>query len=61
VNNGVEGNSLYFTLMYALYKYDWLNTIPQLDEEIYKNLAYKLQFSYRDNHYHSQVHPAAVV
>ena len=61
VNKGVEGNSLYFTLMYTLYRYDWLTTIPQLDEEVYQNLAYKLQCSYRDNHYHSQVHAADIV
>lgn len=57
----LEGNLLTFNLLYCYQKYNWKETIPQLDEQLFKNLAYRLQSSYRDNFYHSSVHAADVV
>ena len=61
INNVTEGNVLTFNLMYCYKKFDWKTTIPELDEQLFKNLAYRLQMSYRDNFYHSHVHAADVV
>lgn len=57
----MNGNLLYFTLMYCFKKFDWKNTIQGLDENKFMNLAFGIQGSYRDNHYHSQIHAADVV
>jgi len=61
INKALEGNVLTFNLLYCYQKFQWKNTIPQLDEQLFKNLAYRLQTSYRDNYYHSSVHAADVV
>jgi len=61
LNSHVQGNSLYFTLMYLSFKLNWAESIPQLNQEKFKNLAYNIQCSYRDVRYHNQVHGADVV
>jgi len=38
----LEGNLLTFNLLYCYQKYNWKETIPQLDEQLFKNLAYRL-------------------
>lgn len=42
VNNVVDGNLLTFNLIYCYKKFDWKNKIPELDEQLFKNLAYRL-------------------
>ena len=61
IDKPTGGNLLYFTLMYTHKKLDWSTKIPQIDIQKYKNLALRLQQSYRKNFYHSQVHAADVV
>ena len=46
--------------MYTYYNLEWLS-IQGLNIEQFKNLAYRLQMSYRNNFYHSQIHAADVV
>lgn len=61
IDKAVNGNLLYFTLMYNYHQYDWKNVVPGLDSNKFMNLAYCLQGSYRNNFYHSQIHAADVV
>lgn len=42
IDKGVNGNLLYFTLMYNYHKYDWRNVIPGINENKFINLAYCL-------------------
>jgi len=60
INKAVDGNILTFNLIYLYQKFDWKNKLPLIDEQVYKNMAYRLQKSYRDNIYHSSVHAADV-
>jgi len=53
IDKAVSGNALYFTLMYVTYKLDWKNLIPKFNERSFRNLAYQLQLSYRNNPYHN--------
>ena len=61
IDKSTGGNLLYFTLMYVFNKLDWSSAISSLDTQKFKNLAYRLQMSYRNNYYHSQIHAADVV
>lgn len=61
VDKAVSGNLLYFNLIYCYNKFDWKNKISSLNEAKFKNFSYKMQLSYRNNFYHSQVHAADVV
>ena len=61
VDQSTGGNLLYFTLMYTHQKMGWDTKLACVDVNKFKNLAYRLQMSYRRNHYHSQVHAADVV
>jgi hypothetical protein len=49
----MNGNGLYFTLMYVFYKLDFNNSILGISELRFINLAYQLQMTYRDNAYHN--------
>jgi len=53
VNKAVNGNLLYFNLMYCFYKFDWKNNVSKLNEQKFKNLSFKLQHAYRLNYYHN--------
>ena len=49
--------------MYCYYKFDWKSISQEgstMSEGKFKNLAFRLQQSYRNNPYHSQVHAADV-
>jgi hypothetical protein len=61
IDKPTGGNLLYFTLVYTHNKMEWSTKIPELDIHKFKNLALRLQQSYRKNFYHSQVHAADVV
>jgi hypothetical protein len=60
IDNALKGNSLLFTMMYIYYQMGWKAKLPQVNEEAFKNLAYKLQTVYRLNFYHNQIHGADV-
>jgi len=53
IDKAVNGNALYFTLMFLTNKLDWKNTIPKFEDRSFRNLAYKLQLCYRKNPYHN--------
>jgi hypothetical protein len=52
---------LYFTLVYTFNRLGWQGSIPAIDEVKYKKMAFRLQNSYRNNFYHTQIHAADVV
>lgn len=60
IDNALKGNSLMFTMMYIYNRLNWKTTIPQVPDEVFQHLAYKLQSVYRPNYYHNQVHAADV-
>ncbi len=39
INRAVNGNCLYFTMMYLQYRLEWKTAIPTFNEESYRNLA----------------------
>lgn len=47
--------------MYTHQRLGWQEKIKCVDFAKFQNLAYRLQNSYRNNYYHSQVHAADVV
>ena len=61
IDNAVKSNCLLFTMLYCYHKQDWKNVLPEIPEEAFRNLSYKLQTNYRLNFYHNQVHGADVV
>lgn len=53
IDKSTGGNLLYFTLMYLHQKRDWETTVGCVGLQQFKNLAFRLQMSYRRNYYHS--------
>jgi len=60
IDQGVEGNSLTFTLMYIYNAQNWQTTLPKVSTDKFHNLAFRLQMAYRQNFYHTQIHAADV-
>ena len=61
VDKNVNRNSLFFTMMYVYHKLEWAKIIPGLNEQKYMSMSFRLQMSYRENPYHSQIHAGDVV
>ena len=61
VDKALNGNVLYFTLMYIKNKLDWKANIAGFNEEKYRNLSFLVMKSYRKNPYHNQIHAADII
>lgn len=53
IDKAVNGNLLYFTMMYVYYREDLKQNLPQMNLDKFQNLMYKLMNSYRQNFYHT--------
>ena len=43
VEKATKGNSLFFNMMYMVYKLDWKSVVPKFTDNQFKNLAIHLQ------------------